>query len=234
LGQTGIMQGMDYRGVPVIAAVCAVNDSPWFLVAKIGHGGSVCAAARAAVADRPARGRPARGRERGRRRDLAASTRPVLQGAVEGGEALRESEERFRRVFEEGPIGMAMLDETFRFIQVNPAFSSMLGYSMEELRTMAFTDITHPDHIQRDVEHMRRLLRGELSMYSTEKRYVASPGKNLLGTGASECGAKRDRSIPLFSCNHQRHQRAQAGGDGAAGERGTAAFSYGQLSHGRG
>ena len=96
-------------------------------------------------------------------------------------EALRESEERFRQVFEEGPIGMAMLDETFHFIQVNPAFASMLRYSEEELQKMAFTDITHPEHVQKDVEPMRRLLRGELSVYQTEKRYIARSGKELWG-----------------------------------------------------
>ena len=57
----------------------------------------------------------------------------------------------------------------------------MLGYSGEELRTMAFTDITHPDHVQNDVEQMRRLLRGELSVYRTEKRYIAKSGKELWG-----------------------------------------------------
>ena len=36
---------------------------------------------------------------------------------------------------------------------------------MDEMRTMAFTDITHPDHVQKDVEQVRRLLRGELSVY---------------------------------------------------------------------
>ena len=63
-------------------------------------------------------------------------------------ETLRESEERFRLAFEEGPTGIAMLDETFRFVHVNPAFVSMLGYSVEELRMMTFPDITHPDHVK--------------------------------------------------------------------------------------
>ena len=96
-------------------------------------------------------------------------------------EALRESEERFGRVFEEGPIGMAMLDEKFRFIQVNPAFASMLGYSEKEMQKMTFTDVTHPDYVERNIEQARRLLRGELSVYSTEKRYIAKSGKELWG-----------------------------------------------------
>ena len=96
-------------------------------------------------------------------------------------EQLRESEGRFRRIFEEGPIGMAMLDQAFGFIQVNPPFASMLGYSAEELRTMTFPDITHPDHVQQDVEQVRRLLGGEFSVYRTEKRYLAKSGKEMWG-----------------------------------------------------
>jgi len=181
LGQEGVVEGVDYRGVPTLAALHHVPDSPWFLIARMD----------AAEVYAPLR-------ERLRLTILLASLLLISVGLGIGAiwrhlrvqfykeryqiaEALRESEERFRRIFEEGPTGIAILDEAFRFIQVNPAFSSMLGYSMDEMRTMAFTDITHPDHIQRDVEHMRRLLRGELSVYSTEKRYIARSGKELWG-----------------------------------------------------
>jgi PAS domain S-box-containing protein len=181
LGQKGIVEGADYRGVPVLAALRAIPDSPWFLVARMD-----IAEVYAPLRERlwltvllvgvllAGAGAGTGAIWRHRRAQFYKERSKVA-------EALRESEERFRRVFEEGPIGMAMLDETFRFIQVNPAFSSMLGYSMEELRTMTFTDITHPDHIQRDVENMRRLLRGELSVYRTEKRYVAKSKKELWG-----------------------------------------------------
>ena len=96
-------------------------------------------------------------------------------------EALRESEERFRRVFKKGSTGMAMLDETFRFIQVNAAFASMLGYSLDKMRTRSFPDLTHPDNVQKDVEQVRRLLRGEISEYRTEKRYLAKSGQEVWG-----------------------------------------------------
>jgi PAS domain S-box-containing protein len=76
---------------------------------------------------------------------------------------------------------MVMLDEQFRFIKVNPAFASMLGYSVEELQTMSFPDITHPDNVQKDVEQVRRLVRGEISEYRTEKRYLAKSGKEVWG-----------------------------------------------------
>jgi PAS domain S-box-containing protein len=181
LGQKGIVEGRDYRGVPVIAYVCAVPDSPWFMVARMD------------IAEVYA---PLR--ERLWMIILLVGALVLCAGLGAGAiwrhqrvqfykeqykmaEALRESEERFGRVFEEGPIGMVMLDETFHFIQVNPAFTSMLGYSEKEMRTMAFTDITHPDYVQGNVEQMRCLLRGELSVYSTEKRYIAKSGKELWG-----------------------------------------------------
>ena len=181
LGQRGIVDGTDYRGEPVVAALHAIPDSPWFLVARM-DAAEVFALLR----------------ERLWMIILLVGALLLCVGAGAGAilrhqhvqfykerskvsEALRENEERFRRIFEEGPIGMAMLNEGFRFIQVNPAFSSMLGYSLEEMQTMVFTDITHPGHVQQDVEQVQRLLRGELSVYCTEKRYVAKSGKELWG-----------------------------------------------------
>jgi PAS domain S-box-containing protein len=87
-------------------------------------------------------------------------------------EALRESEERFRRVFEEGPMGMTIAGPDFRFVMVNAAFSRVLGYSEQELTLLTFRDITHPDEIDRDAEAIQRLLAGEIQLYRTEKQYI--------------------------------------------------------------
>ena len=48
-------------------------------------------------------------------------------------EALRESEEKFRRIFEDGPLGMTLIDCNFRFSLVNRTFCEMLGYTGDEL-----------------------------------------------------------------------------------------------------
>ena len=53
-------------------------------------------------------------------------------------EALRESEERFRRVFEEGPLGLALVGKDYRFVKVNSALCQMVGYSEAELRPNVF------------------------------------------------------------------------------------------------
>src|SRR5215470_19507573 len=60
---------------------------------------------------------------------------------------LRESEERFRRVFAEAPIGMAVVGLDGVLLQVNKVFCKMLGYSEQELIRSSLVDITHPDDV---------------------------------------------------------------------------------------
>ncbi|MBI5688069.1 MAG: PAS domain S-box protein [Verrucomicrobia bacterium] len=92
-------------------------------------------------------------------------------------EKLRESEERFRQIFEEGPSGMAIVGADFRYIQANTAFCKMLGYTEEELASLTSKDITHPEHLKQDVESVENLLRGDIPVYRTEKRYIRKDGE---------------------------------------------------------
>jgi PAS domain S-box-containing protein len=86
--------------------------------------------------------------------------------------ALRESEERFRRVFEEGPLGLALVGRDYRFVKVNSALCEMVGYSEAELVQKTFAEITHPDDVRADVELAVRLFKREIPFYRIQKRYV--------------------------------------------------------------
>ena len=86
--------------------------------------------------------------------------------------ALRESEERFRKIYTEGSTPIAMLDKYFRFININQAFQDTFGYSETELKDMTFKDITHPECITKDLENIRLLIEGKMEVYRTEKRYL--------------------------------------------------------------
>ncbi len=97
-------------------------------------------------------------------------------------EALRESEERFRRIFEEGPLSMATAGADFRFITANAAFCKMVGYTEEELRGLTFKDITQPDHLEKDIELVEELYYGRISLYRTEKRYIRKTGEIVWGS----------------------------------------------------
>ena len=103
----------------------------------------------------------------------------TLQKEMEAG--LRASEERFRLIFENSPLGVVLVTPDFRFFSVNPAWISMTGYTNEELLTMSFRDITHPDYLAGDMEHMRYLIAGKIPVYSTEKQYIRKDGSLLWG-----------------------------------------------------
>ena len=91
--------------------------------------------------------------------------------------AMRESEERFRRVFEEGPLGLALVGKDYRFEKVNNALCAMVGYREEELVQKTFADITHPDDVSTDLELAERLFKREIPSYHMQKRYVKKNGE---------------------------------------------------------
>jgi PAS domain S-box-containing protein len=74
--------------------------------------------------------------------------------------ALRRSEERFRAVYRNAPVGIAIADVEGRVQEVNPLLCSMLGYSEEELRTLAFRHLIHPDDYDPERRQVTRVLAG--------------------------------------------------------------------------
>jgi PAS domain S-box-containing protein len=124
-------------------------------------------------------------------RESLASAQSELHERHLAENELRKSEERFRVMVESGPLGIVAVDSTFHFSMANRAFCSMVGYSEDELRTMRFQEVTHPDHIVGDKEAMQRLLRGEIPFHRTEKRYLKKSGGFIWG--AVTVSAIRDR-----------------------------------------
>ena len=91
-------------------------------------------------------------------------------------EALRKSEERWRSVFENSAIGVALTDFNGRFLATNPVYQKMLGYSEEELRTLSFVDITHADDREANWALATELLEGKRQQFQIEKRYRRKDG----------------------------------------------------------
>src|SRR6202043_3833420 len=85
---------------------------------------------------------------------------------------LRESEERFRNIFEEAPIGMAVISLDGKLVQVNKAFCKMLGYSEQELTACSLSEITHADDVGKDRLLAAQMLKGAITSYTVEKRYL--------------------------------------------------------------
>lgn len=92
---------------------------------------------------------------------------------------LSESEERFRGIFEESPIGIILTDSERKFILTNPALSRLLGYSPEELRNFTFEDITHPEDRGNSEILIDQLSSGAIPFFVLQKRYLHKEGKTV-------------------------------------------------------
>ncbi|WGV23197.1 PAS domain S-box protein [Halotia branconii] len=90
--------------------------------------------------------------------------------------ALRESEARFRAMFDQAAVGITLVRLDGQFLQINPAFCEITGYSREELIQMNFQEITHPDDLEVDWDYARRVLAKEINGYSLKKRYIRKDG----------------------------------------------------------
>lgn len=106
-------------------------------------------------------------------------------------EALKESEEKFRSLFEFSPLGKSItgIDGS---IKINKAFSEILGYSLDELKEKKWQEITHPDDIQESSNIVKALLDGKVTNANYEKRYIHKNG-NLIWTEVTTA-LKRDKN----------------------------------------
>jgi PAS domain S-box-containing protein len=91
-------------------------------------------------------------------------------------ERLRESEEQFRLLFDEAPIGVALTALEGRFVRVNRALCDLLGYSRQELEQLTYQEITPPEEREASLRLGERVNRGEVGKYRIEKHYVRKDG----------------------------------------------------------
>jgi formate hydrogenlyase transcriptional activator len=90
--------------------------------------------------------------------------------------ALRKSEERWRSVYENSAIGVALTGLNGRFLAVNRAYEKMLGYTEEELRKLTFLEITEGDYRDANWELISELLDGKRQQFQIEKQYRRKDG----------------------------------------------------------
>jgi PAS domain S-box-containing protein len=111
-------------------------------------------------------------------------------------DALKESEDKFKYIFDHSVIGKSITKPTGE-ISVNKAFCEMTGYSPEELMNKKWQDISHPDDIDMTQNVMNSLLSGEKDSVRIIKRYIHKNG-NVIWTDVGSALRKDENGNPLY------------------------------------
>ena len=90
---------------------------------------------------------------------------------------ITQSENRFRNAMEYSAIGMALVSQQGKWLQVNKSLCKLLGYEADYLKTLSFQDITHPEDLGKDLALLQQLLDEEIQSYTMEKRYLCRNGE---------------------------------------------------------
>ena len=88
---------------------------------------------------------------------------------------LEESELRFRTMFEQAPMGIAVVNDN-QNLYVNLMFEKILGRPKEDLTAMGWEEYTHPDDLQADRDKFAALQSGKINTYAMIKRYIRPDG----------------------------------------------------------
>jgi len=111
------------------------------------------------------------------RRTIRLNLRDICAGRA--AEALQESEERFRVIFDQAAVGIALVAPDGHLLRINQKYCDIVGYTPAELLNGGLQSITHQDDLAADSEYVRRALTGELRSYSVDKRHCKKDGTTI-------------------------------------------------------
>jgi PAS domain S-box-containing protein len=94
-------------------------------------------------------------------------------------QALRKSEERWRSVFENSAIGVALTDLNGLFLATNHVYQTIVGYTAEELCALHFMEVTHEDYREANWALITELLEGKRRQFQIEKKYLRKDGSSI-------------------------------------------------------
>ncbi|MFH0823743.1 MAG: PAS domain S-box protein [Pseudomonadota bacterium] len=111
--------------------------------------------------------------------DRALNKKLLIKEKKEAQEALRESEERYRAIYDNAAVGIALLGAGGRPVEANAAWLAMLGCSQDELRRLNYPDVIHPDDRASAEEMLQGLFQGKTERCRFEKRFIRKNGSVL-------------------------------------------------------
>jgi PAS domain S-box-containing protein len=122
--------------------------------------------------------------------------------------AARDSEHRFHAIFETAPVGIYDMSPKGEFVQVNPRFCEITGYSATELASLRMQDVVHPADLAADLAETERLLSGKINAYSIEKRFLKKDG-GVVWSEVNRAAVRGPDGVPLLLVGVVRDLTAQ-------------------------
>jgi len=107
------------------------------------------------------------------------------------------SQRQFQSAFDNAALGVCYVSLEGQFIEVNVSFTEIFAYSDEEIRSLSFHDITHPDDLNIGSELLKKLLSGKLSKAIFEKRYIGK-NKNIIYASVGVSLIKNADNEPMY------------------------------------
>lgn len=108
---------------------------------------------------------------------------------------LRESREDFERYFNMGTVGMCVTSPEKGWIEVNDRLCQMLAYSRDELHKFTWSELTHPDDLDLDLELFEQTLAGKRDAYQLDKRFIRKDGSTVYTSLYVTCHRNPDDSV---------------------------------------
>jgi PAS domain S-box-containing protein len=122
----------------------------------------------------------------------------IITEQVKAKQVLAASEARFRATFENAAVGIAHAAPDGRCLRINEALCRIVGYPVDELLTMRFQDVTHPDDLGAEIAQVELLREGMIDSYNVDKRFLRKDGATVWGRKTASCVRNSDGSIDYF------------------------------------
>ncbi|CAG0961589.1 putative signaling protein [Methylophilaceae bacterium] len=205
---SGTVQGVDYQGDEVLAAYRPIAGTDWHIVAKINRD-EILAPLRDMTL-------------------LVSSVAFIFVSVISLAllmlwkQQLRlqnlqtlahknESDRLLHHFFNMPFVGMAVISpHNKKFIRFNDHLCQITGYSREELMGKSCLDFTHQDDIEADLREFNRIIDGESSGYTMEKRYFRKDGALIHAAVDTQCVRKADGTVDYLLCTAKDITRQKA------------------------
>ncbi len=205
-GKPGTIAGPDYRGVPVLAAFQPVAGTDWVIVSKLDRD-EVMAPLRtlafwvSLIA----------------LLSIATLSALVLLFWRQSARAMKlemalQADSLVRQFYDLPFIGIAISSpKTKHWLRFNDRLCEILGYSREEMATVSWVEMTHPDDRAANIAEFDRVMRGESEGYVLDKRFIRKDGSTVYATIDVKCLRAADGSVQyMFATTQDVSERKQA------------------------